>query len=146
MTEYSDLFDEHDHHTVLDSVPGDESTTIDQDVPHLPIYEDPDVLYDDRDGDGVADTIYRDVDHDGRIDDVIYNPTEPGTLPVIHTETGAFGEEVDGLGDAIDLDGDGDMDKVVMDPVGGRSLVLVDTDGDHDADQKYRVSTEIRDI
>jgi hypothetical protein len=141
MTDYSDVFEEHDHQHVLD----DDHTTVDQDPPYLPVHTEPDVLYDDRDGDGVADTIYRDVDHDGRIDDIIYNPTEPGTLAVIVTETGAFGEEVDGLGDAIDLDGDGDMDKVVMDPVDGRSLVLVDKDGDHDADQHYHVNTGFHD-
>jgi hypothetical protein len=61
-------------------------------------------------------------------------------------ETGAYGEETDGLGDAIDGDGDGDMDKVVMDPSGGRSLILVDTDGDRDADRTCYRYTELDDV
>ncbi len=145
MTEFSDGFEQHDRDAVLDSTLGG-GTDLDPDAPRLPIHDDPDVFYDDRDGDGVADTMYRDVDHDGRIDDVIYAPVEPGTVAIVHTETGAYGEEVDGLGDAIDLDGDGDMDKVVMDPVAGRSLILIDTDGDHDADRRYTLGSELHDV
>jgi hypothetical protein len=137
----TDAFDPYAHHHVDDLI-GHDAGQVDLDPhSHAGDLMEPDRLYYDRNGDGRIDTVYEDLDRDGRIDEYTEYPLHDGELTMTHTSL-----DGNGLGDAIDRDGDGDMDRIVLDAgSSGRSVVLDDTDGDHVVDTRSLVNLTVND-
>ncbi|MEU0554058.1 hypothetical protein [Dactylosporangium sp. NPDC006015] len=96
----------------------------------------PDNLLYDSDGDGDMDRIFVDSDRDGDIDLIRQLPDEPGGVEEDIVPSDAFGHPQDSLGYAVDTDGDGEMDQVVIGH-GGHETVYEDLDHDGDVDRTY---------
>ncbi|GAA1030490.1 hypothetical protein GCM10009557_22650 [Virgisporangium ochraceum] len=102
-------------------------------------YADPDEMYVDRDHDGRIDMVIEDVDRDGDIDRITTYPLEEGHPVVVTEASGAFGDPEPNLGYAVDTDGDGDMDRVVLDSTTHTHTVYEDVDNNQTADVTYTV-------